>query len=512
MAPFPDYDQYDGIGLAKLIKDGDISSTELCEEAIRRVENLNPKLNAIVRTMYDFAREQAKNPKKDAPFSGVPFLLKDVHHALKGFTMSSGSALLKNHVPEYDAEIVRRFKDAGLIILGKTNTPEFKLAYVTEPEAFGPTRNPWNLDYSCGGSSGGSASAVASGIVPFASATDEGGSIRVPASYCGLFGLKPSRGRNPVGPDFDEEWDGMSHSHVVTRSVRDSAAMLDAISGFEYGAPYGIFNKERPFVEEVNMEPGNLKIAFHMRPAYGRKVHPECKKAVEHACTQLENLGHIVEEAAPDYQEEDAALNWTIIMIENEAALVDKLIQVYGKSMVSSNVELPNIAMYNIGKQLKALDFVKAKRRLRHFGRVMDKMLYTYDMLLTPTLGEPPVLVGSQQPGNKDRFSMKLISSFVGKLILNSRKLTYSILVELIHNMMKGQMPYTFIANITGQPAMSVPLYWSNDGLPCGVQFIGRYGDEAKLLRLAGQLEKAQPWSAKKPYILSEVKIDGRCK
>jgi amidase len=188
----------------------------------------------------------------------------------EGFAMSSGSALLRNYVPDYDAEIVRRFKDAGLIILGKTNTPEFKLAYVTEPEAFGPTRNPWNIDYSCGGSSGGSASAVAAGIVPLASATDEGRSIRVPASYCGLFGLKPSRGRNPVGPNFGEEWDGMSHSHVIARSVRDSAAMLDAISSFEHGAPYGIFNKERPFIEEVIMEPGNLKVAFHIRPAYGK--------------------------------------------------------------------------------------------------------------------------------------------------------------------------------------------------------------------------------------------------
>ena len=503
MTSFPDYDQYDGVGLAKLIKNGEISSLEVCEEAIRRAENLNPKLNAIVTTMYDFAREQAKRPKKDAQFGGVPFLLKDVHHALKGFTMSSGSDLLRNYVPEYDAEIVSRFKKAGLIILGKTNTPEFKLSYVTEPKTFGPTRNPWNLDYSCGGSSGGSAAAVASGIVPFASATDEGGSIRVPASYCGLFGLKPSRGRNPIGPDFDEEWDGMSHSHVVSRSVRDSAAILDAVSGFEYGAPYGIVEKERPFIEEVSTEPGRLKIAFHMRPAYGKKVHPECKKAMEQTCTLLDKLGHNVEEAVPDYREEEAALNWWIILIGNEAALVDRLIQKYGSSMVRNNLELPNVSMYSIGKQLKALDFVKAKRRWRQLGVIMDRMLNTYDMVLTPTLGEPPVLVGSAIPSNKDRFSMKLISSFVGKWILSSRKLTYSILEEIIQNTMKGPMPFTLIPNITGQPAMSVPLYWSEDGLPCGVQFIGRYGDDAKLLRLAGQLERAQPWSGKKPYILS---------
>jgi amidase len=300
----------------------------------------------------------------------------------------------------------------------------------------------------------------------------------------------------------------MSHSHVVSRSVRDSAAILDAVSGFEYGAPYGIIQQERPFIEEVNTEPGRLRIAFHMRPAYGRSVHPECRKAVEQTCTMLDKLGHIVEEAAPDYREEEAALNWRIILLGNGAALVDRLIQKHGISTVRSNLELSNFALYCVGKQLKALDFVKAKRRWRQLGVIMDQMLNIYDMVLTPTLGEPPVPVGSQLPGNKDRFSMKLLSSLVGKLILSSRKLTYSILEELTQNTMKGQMPFTLIPNITGQPAMSVPLYWSEDGLPCGVQFICRYGGDAKLLRLAGQLEKVQPWSERKPHILSEMKTD----
>jgi amidase len=502
MTSFAEYDQYDGMGLAKLVKDGKISATELCEEAIRRAENLNPELNAIITTLYDLARETAKRSQPDAPFCGVPFLLKDAHHALKGFAMSAGSELLKSFVPQYDAEIVSRFKNAGLVILGKTNTPEFKLAYITEPKAFGPARNPWNLDYSCGGSSGGSAAAVAARIVPLASGTDEGGSIRVPASYCGLFGLKPSRGRNPVGPDFGEEWDGMSHSHVITRSVRDSAAILDAVSGLENGAPYGNIAIERPFIEEVKIEPGRLKIGFHIRSAYGREVHPECIKAVEQTCKLLESLGHNVEEAVPDYQEEDLALNWCIIMIGNTAALVDKLVQVYGQSKVKRDLELPSYALYNVGRRLKALDFVKAKRRWRQFGIIMDQMLNKYDMMLTPTLGEPPVLVGSQQPGRSDQLSMKLICTPIGKIIQSSRKLTYSILEELIENSMKGQMPFTMIANVTGQPSMSVPLYWSESGLPCGVQFIGRYGDEAKLLRLAGQLEKVQPWFDRKPKIL----------
>jgi len=502
MSSFPEYDQFDGIGLAELIKEGKISSLEVCEEAIRRAESLNPKLNAIVTELYGLARETAKRSLSDAPFCGVPFLLKDAHHALKGFPMSCGSELLKTYVPQYEAEIVSRFKKAGLVILGKTNTPEFKLAYVTEPKAFGPTRNPWNLDYSSGGSSGGSAAAVAAGIVPFASATDEGGSIRVPASYCGLFGLKPSRGRNPVGPDFDGEWDGMSHSHVITRSVRDSAAMLDAVCGLENGAPYGISSKERPFIEEVDVAPGKLRIAFYLRPAYGKNIHPECVRAVEKTCALLEGLGHEVEEAEPGFSEEDAALNWIIVVIGNAAVLIDKLIQVHGRSRVRHNLEFSNYSMYNsLGRNLKALDFVKAKRRWRQFGLTMYQLLNRYDLVLTPTLGEPPVLVGSQQPSRVDQFSMKLIASFVGRMMLTSRKLTDSILEKTVDTIMKGQMPFTHIANITGQPAMSVPLHWSKDGLPCGVQFIGRYGDEAKLLRLAGQLEKAQPWFDQRPAI-----------
>jgi len=502
MTYFAEYDQLDGIGLVKLVRDGEINATELCEEAIRRAEDLNPKLNAIITPFYDFAREAAKRSRPNAPFNGVPFLLKDAHHALKGFAMSSGSKLLRDFVPQNDAEIVKRFKKVGLIILGKTNTPEFKLAYVTEPKAFGPTRNPWNPNYSPGGSSGGSAAAVAARIVPLASATDEGGSIRVPASCCGLFGLKPSRGRNPVGPDFDEEWDGMSTSHVITRSVRDSAAILDAVSGPEVGAPYGVNTKEKSFFEVINREPKHLRIGFHTRSAYGRKVHPECVKAVGKACMLLESLGHDVEEVVPAYQEEDVALNYFIILIGNAAALVDKLVQTYGQSKVRRDLELSNYALYSIGQRLKVLDFVKAKRRWRQFGTTMDQMLNKFDTILTPTLGEPPVLVGSQQPRKSDQRSMKLINSWAGKLILSSRKLTYSILDELIQNTMKGQMPFTIIANITGQPAMSVPLHWTEDGLPCGVQFIGRLGEDANLLRIAAQLEKVQPWVDRKPKIL----------
>jgi amidase len=217
----------------------------------------------------------------------------------------------------------------------------------------------------------------------------------------------------------------------------------------------------------------------------------------------LESLGHVVEETQPDYQEEDVILNWTIVMLGNAAALVDKLVHVYGASKIRQDLELPNYALYKIGRSLKALDFVKAKRKWRQFGKIMGQTMNKYDMILSPTLGEPPVLVGSQQPAKADQFSMKLISSLVGKIILSNQKLTFSVLGELMLKMMKGQMPFTMIANITGQPAMSVPLHWTGDGLPCGVQFIGRFGDEATLLRLAGQLEKAQPWIGRKPNLIN---------
>lgn len=507
MSTFAEYDQFDALGLAELIREGKISAGEVCEEAIGRAEALNPKLNAIILPLYDMARETARLPIPEAPFMGVPFLLKDVHHALKGVAMSSGSDALKNFVPDYDAEIVKRFKNAGVNILGKTNTPEFKLAYVTEPKAFGPARNPWNPDYTPGGSSGGSAAAVAARIVPMASATDEGGSIRAPASCCGLFGLKPSRGRNPIGPDFDEEWDGMSCSHVLTRSVRDSAAMLDSVSGPEQGSSCGIATPERAFLDELRFEPGKLRIGFHARPSFGRKVHPECLKALEQACKLLESLGHDVKEIVPDYREEDTALNWSIVLMGNATALVDKLVTVHGRPKIRHDLEQTNYALYQVGRKLRALDFVKAKRRWLQFGNIMGHMMNTYDMLLTPTLGEPPVPVGSQKPGTADLISMKLIGSWAGMILLNNRKLMNSILEDITQKTMKGQMPFTLIANITGQPAMSVPLHWTADGLPCGVQFIGRFGDEATLLRLAGQLEKAQPWIGRKPPLLQSGKL-----
>ena len=499
MGGFAEYEQYDGVGLATLIRNGEIKAVDVCEEAIRRAEALNPKINAIITPLYDYARKASEVLPLNGSFAGVPFLLKDAHHALKGAALSYGSALLKQHVAEIDAEIVRRFKQCGLVILGKTNTPEFKIGYVTEPKAFGITRNPWNLEFTPGGSSGGSAAAVAARIVPLASATDEGGSIRVPASCCGLFGLKPSRGRNPVGPDFDLEWDGVSTSHVITRSVRDSAAILDAVSGYEIGAPFWSPPHHRPFIEEVNVDPGPLSIGFHTRSAFGREVHTECKEAVIQTCKLLNELGHRVEEIVPGYKEEEIAFDLFIVLFGNLAAHVEKLISIYGRPAVKGNVELTSYASYRLGSALKAVDVINAKRKWRTYGYIMGQSLQRYDLILTPTLGEPPIPVASAEPSKSDQRSMKILGSVAGKLMTASSKMVFSIIEDISQKFMQTQMPFTLIANVTGQPAMSVPLHWTENGLPCGVQFIGRIGDEATLLRLAGQLEKAKPWKDKKP-------------
>jgi len=500
MSRILDYEKYDGLGLAELIRKKEVKPGEILKEAIRRIEKLNPKLNAVVHKLYGTANEEtAGYDLPDGPFSGVPFLLKDVHHELKGAPMCCGSKSMKDYISSNDAEIVRRFKQAGVAIIGKTNTPEFKMAAFTEPAAFGPTRNPWNLEYSCGGSSGGSAAAVAAGIVPMASGTDEGGSIRIPSSYCGVFGLKPSRGRNPVGPDFKEEWGGVSTSHVITRSVRDSAAMLDATTGPETGAPYSIERNGRSFLEELSEDPGQLKVALHHPSAFGEKIHHECLQAVEHAAGLLESLGHRVERADPGYHEEEVTLTWIKGIMGHLAAYLDAMVDEGKIRMIGNNIEIQNRTMYQLGKRMLAIDFIPVKNKMRELGMQMARFMKEYDLVLTPVLGKPPVKVGSQEPGKADQFSMKIILSWVGKMLSLNSWITGFLIKELVRTAITGQLPFTMVANMTGQPAMSVPLHWTSDGLPCGVQFIGRYGDEATLFRLAAQLEKAEPWFHKKP-------------
>ena len=379
------YSSHDAISLAGLVRSGEVTARELVTAAIERIERLDPQLNAVVHPMFESALRQADAPVTDGPFAGVPFLLKDLVAWYTGEPTTSGSRLYDGWVPPHDTEIVRRYRGAGLIVVGKTNTPEFGLTAHTEPELFGPARNPWDTDRTTGGSSGGSAAAVASGMVPMAGGSDGGGSIRIPASCCGLFGLKPTRGRTPTGPVVGEIWQGSVVEHCLTRSVRDSAAMLDAISGPDVGAPYQATPPERSFLSEVTAEPGRLRIAFTSVPLLGHTVHPDCAAAVADAANLLESLGHDVVEAFPSVDRE--AFNrayLTVICGEVHADLLEAK-RLTGRSATPGNVEFTTWALHLIGGKLSAGTFIAAERYLRTAARGVGAFFEGYDVLLTPT-------------------------------------------------------------------------------------------------------------------------------
>jgi amidase len=496
MAGFKEYDRYDALGLAELVRKKEVSAQELCEEAISRIDRINPKINAVIYRMYDIAHKNLKGQIPQGPFSGVPFLLKDLLTSYAGVPLSMGSKAYRNYIPVQDSELMKRYKATGVNILGKTNTPEFGLVAFTEPELHGITRNPWNLDHTPGGSSGGSGAAVASGMVPFASGGDGGGSIRIPASCCGLFGLKPTRGRNPTGPEYGEIWQGAAVEHVITRSVRDSAAMLDAIRGADPGAPYIIPDPERPYLEEMQQEPGSLRIAFSKRSPLGTNVHPECRKAAENAAALLSGLGHAVEEDEPAIDGQAMAKGFLMMYFGETAADIMAIEKVLGKKPGPSDVEGPTWVLKLLGNTFTAGDFVYSMREWNTFAREMGRFHLKYDLFLTPTLASPPVRIGELKPGPVEELLMKIVNPLnLGWLI----RLSGIVDKLAIENFAKT--PFTQLANLTGQPAMSVPLHWTADGLPCGVHFVARFGDEATLFRLAAQLEKAQPWFDRRPVL-----------
>ncbi len=498
MGDFKAYNQYDGLGLAELVKKKEISAAEICEEAILRIERVNPALNAVITRMYDLARKAVQTTLPDGPFVGVPFLLKDYLVDLAGVPQTMGSKACRNYVPAQDSELVKRYKQAGLVILGKTNVPEFGLLGITEPDLHGPTRNPWNPDHTPGGSSGGSAAAVAGGMVPLASASDGAGSIRIPASCCGLFGLKVSRGRTPNGPPYGRTWQGAVVEHVVCRTVRDSAAILDATLGCDAGAPYVIPPPRQPYLKEIEQNPGRLRIAFNTKSPIDTNVHPECIRAVEQTVGLLEELGHEVEEARPEVNGQALAKGLIVLYAAEIAALMDDLQLILGRKAKRSDVEITTWTLAVLGRTYAAGHFVKAKREWELAARITSRFHETYDLYLTPTMAYPPVKIGELAPKAIDLALLKVVNSLrLGRLLIASG-VTDRLAVENL-----AKTPFTQLANFTGQPAMSVPLYWTSDGLPCGVQFTGRYGDEATLLRLAAQLEKAQPWFNRRPAIFA---------
>jgi len=496
MKGFSDYATYDGLGLAALVRTKHVTPAELVEEAISRIEKVNPQLNAVIYKMYDLARQAAEGDLPDGPFKGVPFLLNDLAVAYAGVPLRSGSRFHRDFVPDHDCEMVRRYKAAGLIVVGRTNTPEYGLVPVTEPELYGPSNNPWDLTRTTGGSSGGSAAAVAAYVVPLAHGNDGGGALRIPASCCGVFGFKPTRGRNPIGPDLAEGWQGMVCDHVLTRSVRDSAAMLDATAGPDVGAPYYAAPPARPFLSEVNADPGKLRIAFTARPLLSAVIHEDCIKGVEATAKLCQDLGHEVVEAAPQIDGEAFAGAFFTMVCGETRAEIEEAEVLMGRQATARDFEPATWVAGLLGRQITAAEFSRAVRLLMRSGRQVGQFFEEYDVLLTPTLAMPPMVTGTLQPKGAVMRAMKVLG------MLNAGDLIKAVAdVDALAGQIFEIMSYTPLFNATGQPAMSVPLYWNAEGLPIGMHFAGRYGDEATLFRLAGQLEQARPWLDRPPPI-----------
>lgn len=502
MNRFEEYDDHDAVGLAQLVDRGEISPLELCEEAICRAEAVNPALNAIITPMYELARKVARTELPDGPLRGVPFLLKDILAEYAGVPQSNGSAAMRDYVPQHDNVLVQRYKRAGLVVFGKTNTPELGMMGVTEPEAFGPTRNPWDLRRTPGGSSGGTAAAVAARIVPAASGGDGGGSIRIPASCCGLFGLKASRGRQPTSP-FGELWGGAVVPHVLSISVRDSAALLDATQGADPGVPYVIAPPQRPYLEEVGTEPGRLRIAFSRASPLGTEVDGDCVAAVEHTAHLLQTLGHDVEENCPQYDAQRLIQAFLLVYFASAAAEIAGIAELLGKPLAQLDIEQTTRIAGLVGRSIRAPDFVQAKNQWNEAARAMGRFQETYDLFLTPTLARPPVPIGELTPHRWEKLGMRVVNSLhLGRLLRASG------IVESIAKRNTSWFPFTQLANITGQPAASLPLYWNDANLPIGTQLMARNGDEALLFRVAAQLERAQPWFQRRPPLCAGAASD----
>lgn len=471
---FDEYAAHDGLGLAERVRRGEVTSAELVRTAQAAIEALNPQLNAVI------GRVDAAPPQGGpaAPFHGVPFLIKDLVLHAQGVPCDMGSRLVAGgFVSPIDTELMARFRRAGLVTLGRTNTPEFGFCSTTEPVLHGATRNPWDPARSPGGSSGGSAAAVAAGIVPLAHANDGGGSIRIPAAWCGLVGLKPTRGRTPVGPETGIALHDMGIELAVTRTLRDSAAILDAVQGAAAGDRFVIPPPARPYLEELTARPRRLRIACHFDGGPGVKLDPHCRAAVEQTARQCEALGHHVEEAAPRVDHalfEDVNLcYWSSFL----AAAIAGVGAMLGREPSPANLEACIWATYRHGLSLRALDLEAADVHANTISRSVASFFESYDLLLTPVTAAPPVALGVID---------------CNRAGLDARGWLQDVF---------RHTPYTALYNLTGQPALSLPLAATPEGLPVAVQLVARFGDEATLFNLGGQLEQAMPWAARRPTI-----------
>ena len=472
---FAEYAEYDALGLAELIRRRALSPAEVLEAAIERIERHNPTLNAVVHRAYEAARRTALGPLPDGPFCGVPFLVKDLNCDVAGMPRTDGSVALRDRVPAQDGELARRWRGAGLVLVGKTNTPEFGITGTTEGRLFGPCRNPWHPERIAGGSSGGSAAAVASGMVPFAHASDGMGSIRIPAACCGLFGLKVTRDRNPVYPEEALRVIGLSVHHAVTRTVRDSAALLDATGFPERGAPFASPAKERPYLEEVARPPHRLRIGFTRSRPDGAKLDLDVLAALENTVELLEALGHELEERELGVDQRALYLALGPISSSHMAAAVSELAERKGRALREEELEPLTWSIVESGRGVTGEQLARGSRALARLTRQLTQFFETLDVWLSPVMGIPPPAVGEIDP--------------------------VRVPAPEIHRRQAQAFPFTPPFNMTGQPAMSVPLAWTREGLPMGMQFAASYGDEATLFRLAAQLEQARPWKDRHPPV-----------
>jgi amidase len=463
---FEDYRNFDAIGLADAMRSGDISRREVLDAALARVAAVNPQVQAV--TCLDGSAAEHAQHHDSAPFAGVPYFIKDLHAPVAGMPLTHGSRLFAGNVHDFDSETVTRLRRAGFVILGRTASSEFGMNAAIEPSHGKPTRNPWSLDHTAGGSSGGAGAAVASGMLPATHATDSGGSIRIPASCNGLVGLKPTRGLIPTGPHRGEASHGLSHEHAVTRSVRDCAAILDVTAGPDIGAPYFTARPVESYLQALSRPPGTLRIAFTTRTFGGQAVDAECSAAVEKTVRLLRELGHEVEEGQPDFDAAALGAACGTLLITGLAAQADAREAQLGRSARADEMEAVTHAAIALGRQVTGTQYASRFAVINREVRRIATFFETVDIFITPTMATPPVTIGT--------LSMQTLS------------------LEQFQQAMAAFCPFTGAFNATGQPAISLPLHWSAAGLPVGVQFVARFGDDTRLLQLAAQLERATPW------------------
>ncbi|NLP50098.1 amidase family protein [Bacillus sp. RO1] len=484
-----EYKKYDGLGLAELVKNKEVKPAELLEMAVSEIETQNPQLNAVIHTMY----EQARNAAGKAligRFAGVPILLKDIGQEIKGEPKTLGSKALSKYRSKRDSEYVSRLRKSGFLFLGQTNVPEFGLMAITEPVVYGPAKNPWKLTHTPGGSSGGSAAAVASGMVPIAGANDGGGSIRIPAAYCGLFGLKPTRGRTPVGPQLGRFWQGAAVEHVLTRTVRDSAAVLDELKGAEKGAAFSIPDHGGSYLGIIQQPiEKKLRIAYSTKSPIGTEVHPDCIEAVNKTLKYLESQGHSLEEIDAPIDGKKVATSYLSLYFGEVSAMVSSLEEILGRKATLNDVEPATWLLALIGKSMSAQEFVLNMRVWDVAAYAMEEFHETYDLYVTPATAFPPAKIGDHKLKPLENIALQVTGKLGSAAILKKM----GIVEQLVQESLK-RVPFTQLANLTGQPAMSLPVHVTKEGLPVGVQFMAGRGKEDLLLQMAGMIEETELW------------------